>query len=142
MNRKTIEELAVGDKASLTKRFVEADVAGFAEVSGDRNPAHMDEAYAQTTIFKTRIVHGMLVGSLFSAILGTELPGLGSIYTNQSLKFTKPVYLNDEITATVTVRELILEKNRVVLDTTAVNQRGEVVIVGEAVIMPPRKEPK
>ncbi len=142
MNRKTIEELAVGDKASLTKKFVEADVVGFAEVSGDRNPAHMDEAYAQTTIFKTRIVHGMLVGSLFSAILGTELPGLGSIYTNQSLKFTKPVYLNDEITATVTVRELILEKNRVVLDTTAVNQRGEVVIVGEAVIMPPRKEPK
>jgi acyl dehydratase len=142
MNRKTIEELAVGDKASLTKKFVEADVVGFAEVSGDRNPAHMDETYAQTTIFKTRIVHGMLVGSLFSAILGTELPGLGSIYTNQSLKFTKPVYLNDEITATVTVRELIVEKNRVILDTTAVNQRGEVVIVGEAVIMPPRKEPK
>lgn len=142
MNRKTIEELAIGEKASLTKKFVEADVIGFAAVSGDKNPAHMDEAYAQTTIFKTRIVHGMLVGSLFSAILGTELPGLGSIYTNQSLKFTKPVYLNDEITATVTVKELILEKNRVILDTTAVNQRGEVVIVGEAVIMPPRKEPQ
>jgi len=142
LNRKTIEELAIGEKASLTKKFVEADVIGFAAVSGDKNPAHMDEAYAQTTIFKTRIVHGMLVGSLFSAILGTELPGLGSIYTNQSLKFTKPVYLNDEITATVTVKELILEKNRVILDTTAVNQRGEVVIVGEAVIMPPRKEPQ
>jgi acyl dehydratase len=141
MNRKTIEELAVGDKASLTKRFVESDVLGFAAVSGDRNPAHMDESYAQTTIFKTRIVHGMLVGSLFSALLGTELPGLGSIYTNQTLKFTKPVYLNDEITATVTVRELILEKNRVILDTTAVNQKGEVVIVGEATIMPPKKAP-
>ncbi|MDP3129875.1 MAG: MaoC family dehydratase, partial [Bacillota bacterium] len=84
MNRKTIEELKIGDQASLKKKFVEADVVGFAEVSGDRNPAHMDEAYAQTTIFKTRIVHGMLVGSLFSALLGTELPGLGSIYTNQT----------------------------------------------------------
>ncbi|HAQ56335.1 MAG TPA: enoyl-CoA hydratase [Acholeplasmatales bacterium] len=139
MNRKTIEELKIGDQASLKKKFVEADIVGFAEVSGDRNPAHMDEAYAQTTIFKTRIVHGMLVGSLFSALLGTELPGLGSIYTNQTLKFTKPVYLNDEITATVTVRELIVEKNRVILDTTAVNQKGEVVILGEATIMPPRK---
>lgn len=141
MMRKTIEQLRIGDRASLTKRFTDADVAGFAAVSGDANPAHMDEAYAKTTIFKARIVHGFLVGSLFSAILGTELPGLGSIYTNQTLKFTKPVYLGDTVTATVTVKELVPEKNRVILDTVAVNQNGDVVIVGEAVIMPPRKEP-
>jgi len=140
MKRYTIEAMQIGDKASLTRRFTEADVAGFAAVSGDHNPAHMDEAYAQTTMFKTRIVHGMLVGSLFSAILGTDLPGLGSIYTHQTLKFTKPVYLNDEITATVTVKELILEKNRVLFDCLAVNQNGETVIVGEATIMPPKKE--
>ncbi len=140
MKRFTIEEMRIGDSASLTRRFTEADVAGFAAVSGDCNPAHMDEAYARTTMFKTRIVHGMLVGSLFSAILGTDLPGLGSIYTHQTLKFTKPVYLNDEITATVTVRELVLEKNRVIFDCLAVNQNGETVIVGEATIMPPKKE--
>ncbi|MFH0993242.1 MAG: MaoC family dehydratase [bacterium] len=140
MKRTTIEAMHIGDKASLTKRFTAADVAGFAAVSGDFNPAHMDEAYAQTTMFKTRIVHGMLVGSLFSAILGTDLPGVGSIYTHQTLKFTKPVYLNDEITATVTVRELILEKNRVLFDCLAINQKGETVIVGEATIMPPKKE--
>lgn len=140
MNRKTIETLRVGESASLSKRFMEADVAGFAAVSGDHNPAHMDEAYAKNTAFGARLVHGMLVGSLFSAILGTELPGLGSIYTHQTLKFTKPVYLGDTVTATVTVRELIPEKNRVVLDTVAVNQKGETVIVGEAVIMPPKGE--
>ncbi|MFA5006749.1 MAG: MaoC family dehydratase [Candidatus Izemoplasmatales bacterium] len=140
MNRKTIETLRVGDTASLSKSFTEADVAGFAAVSGDHNPAHMDEAYAKDTVFGARIVHGMLVGSLFSAILGTELPGLGSIYTHQTLKFTKPVYLGDAVTATVTVRELIPEKNRVILDTVAVNQKGETVIVGEAVIMPPKGE--
>ncbi len=138
MRKFTIENLKIGDHCSLSKKFTEADVIGFSKVSGDVNPAHLDESYAKTTIFKTRIVHGMLVGSLFSAILGTELPGLGSIYTNQNLKFVKPVFLNDTITATVTIKEVLSDKNRVVFDCIAKNQNQETVIVGEAVIMPPR----
>ncbi|MGD9605024.1 MAG: MaoC family dehydratase [Bacilli bacterium] len=138
MKKLTINELFIGQTSSITKSFTETDVNNFASVSGDFNPAHVNEDYAKTTIFKTRIVHGMLVGSLFSAILGTELPGLGSIYTFQSLKFIKPVYLNDTITAFVTVKEIIMEKNRVVFDCVAKNDKNEVVIVGEATIMPPK----
>ncbi len=134
----TINDLHVGESCSISKSFSESDVMQFASISGDLNPAHVDEEYAKTTIFKTRIVHGMLVGSLFSAILGTKLPGLGSIYTFQSLKFVKPVYLNETITATVTVKELILEKNRVIFDCVAKNEKEEIVIVGEATIMPPK----
>ncbi|MCK7485107.1 MAG: MaoC family dehydratase [Bacillus subtilis] len=89
--------------------------------------------------FRSRIVHGFLVGSLFSAILGTTLPGLGTIYTGQTLKFTKPVYFNDTITASVSVKDIIVEKNRVVFDCVAVNQRGETVILGEATVMPPKQ---
>ncbi len=137
--QKTIEQLFIGETATLTKTFFEADVLGFAKVSGDFNPAHVDEAYAKTTIFQTRIVHGFLVGSLFSAILGTTLPGLGTIYTGQTLKFTKPVYFNDTITASVSVKDIIVEKNRVVFDCVAINQRGETVILGEATVMPPKQ---
>ncbi|HKM29840.1 MAG TPA: MaoC family dehydratase [Bacilli bacterium] len=138
MKKYTIFDLHVGDSASLMKSFSESDVLNFALVSGDANPAHVNEEYAKTTMFKTRIVHGMLVGSLFSAIFGTKLPGLGSIYTFQSLKFVKPVYLDEIITATVTVKEVIMEKNRVIFDCAAKNNKGEVVIVGEATIMPPK----
>jgi len=138
MKRLTIEVLKVGDSQTMTKQFTEFDVIGFAQVTGDVNPAHLDENYAKNTFFKTRIVHGMLAGSLFSAIFGTEFPGLGSIYVSQSFKFIKPVYLNDTITATVTVKELVIEKNRVIFDCAARNQNQELVLVGEAVIMPPR----
>ena len=133
-----INDLFVGQSSSLKRRFTEIDVIRFSEVSGDKNPAHIDEEYAKSSIFKTRIVHGMLVGSLFSAILGTALPGVGSIYTYQSLKFIKPVYFDEEITARVSVKEIILEKNRVIFDCVAENSSGEVVIVGEATIMPPK----
>ena len=138
MTGKTIQQLQVGDKAELRKTFVEEDVAEFARVSGDSNPAHMDENYAKTTQFKTRIVHGMLAGSLFSALLGTDLPGVGTIYTGQTLKFTRPVHFGDEITASVTVKELNTERNRAVFDCLAVNPQGEPVIIGEATVMPPK----
>ncbi len=138
MKKITIDAMRIGDTASISKTFSADDVTGFAKVSGDYNPAHMDEAYAKTTMFQARIVHGFLVGSLFSAVLGMELPGVGSIYTNQTLKFTRPVYFDDTITATVTVKELIVEKNRVIFDCVAKNQKNEIVIVGEATIMPPR----
>ena len=138
MTGKTIQQLQVGDKAELRKTFIEEDVAGFARVSGDSNPAHMDENYAKTTQFKTRIVHGMLAGSLFSALLGTDLPGVGTIYTGQTLKFTRPVHFGEEITASVTVKELNEERNRAVFECLAVNPQGEPVIIGEATVMPPK----
>lgn len=139
MNSLSIDEIKIGDKAETKKIFTEADVLDFAKISTDFNPAHVDKKYAEKTMFKKQIVHGMLVGSLFSSLFGVELPGLGSIYTKQSLKFTKPVYFGDEITATVIVKELIIERNRVVFDCIAKNQDDEVVIIGEAEIMPPKK---
>lgn len=140
MNKITIEQIKLGDQASTKKAFSEKDVLAFAEVSTDFNPAHVDSEYPKNTMFKKQIVHGMLVGSLFSAIFGVQLPGLGSIYTKQSLKFIRPVYFGDEIEATVTVKDINLEKGRVVFECTAKNQDDKVVIVGEAEIMPPRKE--
>lgn len=139
MKSLSIESIKVGDKAETKKKFDESDVLAFAAISTDFNPAHVDKEYAEKGMFKQQIVHGMLVGSLFSAIFGVDLPGLGSIYTKQSLKFIKPVYFNDEITATVTVKEIKLDKNRVVFDCEAINQANDVVIVGEAEIMPPKK---
>lgn len=139
MNKLTIHHIKVGDSASTKKAFTEADVLAFADVSTDHNPAHVDKDYAKNTMFKDQIVHGMLVGSLFSAIFGVQLPGLGSIYTKQSLKFTKPVYFGDVIEATVTAKEVLIDRNRVVFDCVARNQKGDIVIVGEATIMPPRE---
>ena len=136
MKGKTVNEMKIGDSASFSKTISEQDVNMFAEVTGDFNPVHMDKEFAKNTIFKDRIAHGMLVASLFSTILGTQLPGEGAIYTGQELKFTKPVYLEDTITATVTVTELDVEKNRVVLETIASNQNGDVVIKGFAKLMP------
>lgn len=89
-------------------------------------------------MFKTRIAHGMLGAGFISAVLGMYLPGPGTIYMGQELKFTKPVHIGDTVTATATVEEIILEKNRVILDTTVVNQDGEIVIQGKATVMPPK----
>jgi len=139
MNQLTIQQLSVGDSASTKKAFTEKDVLAFAEVSTDFNPVHVDKEYPKETMFKKQIVHGMLVGSLFSAIFGVQMPGLGTIYVKQSLKFTKPVYFGDEVEATVTVKELMVERNRVVFDCEAKNQNGDVVIVGQATLMPPKE---
>lgn len=135
---KTILELNVGDFAESIKRIEDKDVVMFSEVSGDRNPVHLDEEYASTTRFKHRIAHGHLVSSLFSALLGTELPGEGSIYLGQVIRYLKPVYLNDEIRAVVKVVECDTTRNRVKLETNAYNQNNEMVISGMAEIMPPR----
>lgn len=136
MKGKTIHEMTIGESASWSKMICDEDVTIFAQVSGDFNPVHVDEAFAKTTIFKNRIAHGMLCGSLFSTILGTQLPGEGSIYISQDLSFKKPVFLNDTITATCTVKELQVERNRVIMETIARNQNGDLVISGTAVLMP------
>ena len=136
---KTIDELKVGEQASFSKTISETDVYLYAGISGDFNPAHVNEAYAQTTAFKTRIAHGMLTAGFISNLLGTRLPGPGSIYMSQNLKFLAPVTIGDTITATVEVIEILTEKKRVRLKTTCANHEGTIVLDGEALISPPRK---
>lgn len=137
---KSIQQLNIGDAVVMTKKIVDEDIRLFAKVSGDENPIHLDEEYAATTRFKRRIAHGHYVASMFSTLLGTKLPGQGSIYLSQSIKYMAPVYLDDVITAEVKVIEKIDEKNRVTLETTAYNQDGTVVVKGVAEIMPPKEQ--
>ncbi len=132
---KTIDQIDIGQRASMRKTITEADVATFAQISGDTNPLHLDEKYAATTMFKERVAHGMLTAGLISAVLGTQLPGVGSIYLSQSLKFVAPVKLGDTVEAEVEVIEKLEEKSRVRLRTVCRNQSGQVVIDGEALIM-------
>ena len=138
---KTIDQLKVGDTEHFSKTVSEADIYLFAGVSGDFNPAHVDEQYAEKTFFKTRIAHGMLSAGFISTIIGTKLPGTGSIYVKQSLEFKAPVRIGDTITATGEIIEIDTEKHRVRLKTTCTNQKGVVVIDGEAIVSPP-KAPK
>ncbi|MBU1094081.1 MAG: MaoC family dehydratase [Firmicutes bacterium] len=138
MKGKTIGELTLGDSAYFEKTITDADVLLFAGVSGDMNPVHINDVYAAQSIFKKRIVHGGLVSSLFSTVLGTQLPGMGTIYLQQDSKFIKPVYIQDTVKAVVEVEEINLEKNRVKFKTTAYNQNGEAVVVGYATVMPPK----
>ncbi len=127
--------LKVGATASISKAITDADLRTFAEVSGDNNPVHLDEAFASKTRFGRRIAHGMLGASLISAVLGTKLPGTGSIYLSQTLQFLGPVYLDDTVTARVTVTKVREDKSIVTLETVCENQNGETVIRGEAVVL-------
>lgn len=128
-------ELKIGMKESIKKLISEEDILQFAEISLDYNPVHLDEKYAEKTIFKKRIAHGMITSSLISAILGTKLPGPGTIYLKQILEFKKPVYINDTITVTCEIINLIKEKRKVILSTIAINQNKEIVLEGEATVI-------
>ena len=134
----TINEMKIGDSASFTRTVTDTDVYMFAGITGDFNPAHVNQVEAEKGMFGKRIAHGMLSAGFISAVLGTMLPGPGTIYMGQELRFTKPVAIGDTITATVTVAEMIIEKNRVILDTVCTNQNGEIVIKGKATVMPPK----
>lgn len=136
---KTIEELEIGDSASMSKTVSETDVYLFAGITGDFNPAHIDAEYAKETFFKARIAHGMLSAGFISALLGTKLPGPGTIYVGQELKFLAPVMIGDTVTAKVEVVEINREKNRVTLRTTCENQDKKLVMDGKALMMPPKK---
>jgi 3-hydroxybutyryl-CoA dehydratase len=138
MKGKTISELKVGDAAEFAKTVSESDIYLYAGVSGDLNPAHINESYAQTTFFKTRIAHGMLSAGFISAAIGMQLPGPGTIYLRQELNFRAPVRVGDTVTAHVEIIEIIAEKKRVRLKTTCVNQEGALVLDGEAVVSPPK----
>ena len=135
---KTIEELKIGDTASFSKTVSESDVYLFAGVTGDLNPAHVNEEFAKDTFFETRIAHGMLSAGFISAVIGTKLPGPGTIYMRQELKFTAPVRIGDTVKAIVEVIEIVADKKRVRLKTYCVNQDNTTVVDGEALVSPPR----
>jgi 3-hydroxybutyryl-CoA dehydratase len=135
---KTFDQLNTGDSDRFSKTVTEADIYLFAGVTGDFNPAHIDEVYAQGTFFKTRIAHGMLSAGFISAVIGTRLPGPGTVYMRQTLDFLAPVRIGDTVTATVEVVEKMEDKKRVRLRTTCVNQDGTRVLDGEALVSPPR----
>lgn len=130
-----IEELEAGQHAELSRTITETDVVLFAGITGDLNPAHIDEVAASRSMFGGRIAHGMLSAGLISAVLGTRLPGPGTIYLSQSLRFTKPVRIGDTVTARVEVLEVVVAKRRVRLATTVRNQNDEVALEGEALVM-------
>ncbi|HVU12951.1 MAG TPA: MaoC family dehydratase [Phototrophicaceae bacterium] len=129
--------LKIGDRASRTKTITDEDVRLFAQASGDTNPVHLDDAYAAGTRFGRRIAHGMLTGSLISAILGNDLPGYGTIYLGQEFKFKAPVYIGDTITATVELIAYREDKRIATFKTTCANQAGTLVLEGQAVVLAP-----
>lgn len=127
--------MKLGDSAEITKTIEQTDVDAFADLTGDHNPVHVDEEFAKTTRFGRRIAHGMLTASLISSVLANKLPGEGSVYLGQTLKFIAPVFPGDEITARVTVKEIREDKPIVKLETVCLNQRNEIVIRGEATVL-------
>jgi len=134
---KTYETLNIGDKDSFEKTLSESDVYLFSGITGDFNPAHINEKESMQTKFGGRIVHGMLTGSLISTVIGTKLPGTGTIYLQQDLQFVKAVRIGDTIRAEVEVVEK-LEKGRVLLKTQCYNQHDELVVDGKALVLPPK----
>lgn len=142
MENVTYDELSVGQSARLVRTVTVEDIQAFAAVSGDINPAHLNAEYADATMFHGVIAHGMLGAALISALFGTQFPGPGTIYLGQELKFTKPVRIGDTLTVLATVTEKDDEKKRIKLDCQVSNQKGEVVLKGEAKLMPPTQKVK
>jgi 3-hydroxybutyryl-CoA dehydratase len=133
-----IDELKPGMGESLTKTVTERDIELFGEVSGDRNPVHFDEAYAQNTIFKGRIAHGMLSAAYISTVLGMQIPGPGTIFMSATTRFKAPVRIGDTVVTTCTVREVHAEKRRVVFDCVC-KVKDTTVVEGEALVMAPAR---
>ena len=135
---RTRATLTVGDRGSFTKTITERDVFEFADASGDFNPLHINEEYAKRTVFGHRIAHGILTAGIISTVLGGEIPGLGTIFVELHIKFLKPVYFGDTMTATATVTEIINPK-RVRLMVACRNQHGDDVALGNAIVVPPKE---
>ena len=142
IENRTFDEIRIGDSASLERRLTVADIKLFAIMSGDVNPAHVDEDYAKASPFHQVIAHGLWGGALISTVLGTQLPGPGTIYLEQSLRFRRPVALGDRLTITVTVAEKDADKHQLTLDCRCVNQDGTTVISGEARVLAPTEKVK
>jgi len=124
-----------GMSASYTHTVTDADVVNFADAIGDNNPVHLDPAYAATTCFGARVAHGLLSAGFISTVLGTRLPGSGTIYLKQTLEFCRPVYIGDTVTATVTVTRVNSKTNRLWFTTVCTNQKGRIVVQGKAKVM-------
>jgi 3-hydroxybutyryl-CoA dehydratase len=135
---KYFDELSVGDTAEMTFDVTEKAIETFAQVSGDDNPVHLDEDFARTTQFGTRIAHGMLSAGFISAMVGTKLPGYGSIYLSQTMRFRRPVKIGDQVTVRATITALDADKGRATLETVAL-VGGKPVVEGEALVMPPKR---
>ncbi|TVR60992.1 MAG: MaoC family dehydratase [Candidatus Competibacteraceae bacterium] len=138
LHRYFLEELKVGMTASYAKTVTETDVILFAGISGDNNPVHVNEEFATQTRFKGRIVHGIFSAGLISCVAGTRLPGPGAVYVDQSLRFKAPVRIGDTVTAVCTIREINLERSRVIMDT-ACTVKGKVVVEGSATFLVERR---
>lgn len=136
----TFDELSIGQSASLTRTANAEDIQAFAMVSHDYNPAHLDHDYAENTVFQGVIVHGMWTAALISAVLGTKLPGVGSIYLNQTLSFRRPVKVGDTITATLTVTQKNTAKKWVTLACKVTNQEGKTIVTGESQVVAPTEK--
>ncbi|MDR7418854.1 MAG: MaoC family dehydratase [Armatimonadota bacterium] len=128
-------QFSPGEQASVTRTITAADVEAFADLTGDHNPLHVDEAFAARSRFGGRIAHGLLTAGLLSTVLGMRLPGPGGIYISQTLRFRRPVHIGDAVTATAEVVAYDANRRRLTLKTTCTNQRGETVLDGEAVLL-------
>lgn len=135
----TINQLTLGQRAQFEKTITETDIQLFSGISGDINPVHISKTAGENSLFGARVAHGILVSGLTSAVLGMQLPGPGTIYLGQELRFIAPVFIGDTITAEVEVSELNLDKNIVKLTTRSTNQQGQIVISGVATVMPPKQ---
>lgn len=137
VENRCLEELRVGDAAELMREITEEDIAAFALISGDYNPAHTDPVYAAATQFHSVIAHGMLGGALISSLLGTRLPGPGTVYLGQSLRFRRPIHAGDKVVAKVVVEDVDIQCGKVRLLCTCTNGKGEVAITGNAEVLAP-----
>jgi len=128
------DKLKIGDRASIIKRFVDEDLLIFSELSNDKNPIHLDSNFASKTNFGRKIVHGMLIASLFSGLLGEKLPGKGTIYLGQTITFIKPVFINEEVTASVEIQYIRKDKPIYTLKTICETKLNGIVVDGEAIV--------
>ena len=128
------DKLKIGDRASIIKRFVDEDILTFSELSNDKNPIHLDSNFASKTNFGRKIVHGMLIASLFSGLLGEKLPGKGTIYLGQTITFIKPVFINEEVTASVEIKYIRKDKPIYTLKTICETKLNGIVVNGEAIV--------
>jgi len=138
MTPRTREILRVGDAGTFRKQITEADVFSFANITGDANPLHIDEEYARRSVFEQRVVHGILTAGIISTVLGGEIPGVGTIFVELHIRFLKPVFFGDTITAVATVTEII-NPRRVRLMVACRNGKGQDVALGNAVVIPPEQ---
>lgn len=135
LNERSYDEVKIGDTAEITKTITEADVVNYAGIIADFNPLHVNKEYAEKSMFGQRVVHGMLVASFFSTIVGVCIPGVNALYLSQEAKFIKPTFIGDTITAKAEVIEKIDEKKRIILKTEIYNQKDELVVTGKAITM-------